>query len=79
MDTAEWDTQLFAEHLIEKANGVATISFTVAGVYRFRVGVQSARALTRTAFSFRLTRQAPGAANSPQSAKRSASPKRSAR
>jgi hypothetical protein len=54
----EWDTQLYAEHLIEKVDGaVARISFTVSGVYRFRIGVQSAGTLTSTDFSFRLNRQ----------------------
>ena len=80
MDTAEWDTQLFGEHVIDKINvGLATISFTVSGVYRFRIGVQSARTLESVTFSYRLARQPAGASNSPQSGKRSASPKRSAR
>jgi hypothetical protein len=58
MDDADWDTQLYAEHLIEKVNDAsARLSFTVSGVYRFRVGVQSAGTLARADFSFRLSRQ----------------------
>jgi len=71
MDDADWDTQLFAEYLIEKvSDATARLSFTVSGVYRFRVGVQSAGTLTRTDFSFRLSRQPEQAAARQQSSSR---------
>ncbi len=67
----DWDTQLFGEHLIEKVNdATARISFTVSGVYRFRVGVQSAGALISTDFSYRLSHQPEQPASRAQSAAR---------
>jgi hypothetical protein len=60
MDNADWDTQLFGENLIQKvSDDVARASFTVSGVYRFRVGVQSADTLESADFSYRLSGQPP--------------------
>jgi hypothetical protein len=71
MDDADWDTQLYAEHLIEKVNDAsARLSFTVSGVYRFRVGVQSAGTLASANFSFRLSRQPEQAAGRQQAGNR---------
>jgi hypothetical protein len=57
-DALDWDTQFFDEHVIEKVSeATARCSFTVSGVYRFRVSVQSAGTLTGAEFSYRLSRQ----------------------
>jgi hypothetical protein len=76
-DNGDWDTQLFGEHLIEKVHDdTARISFTVSGVYRFRIGVQSAGTLVSADFSYRLSGQPEQSASRAQPASRAQSANR---